>query len=199
LIGDRNVLRRIVTGDENWYDPETKHQIATSLSPKKPKSQKMRKQKSRVKTLLTAYFDATAIIYHEFIPAKHILNGKCYKDLIKRLTARVLRVRSEFQENGSWYLLHDNAPAPSLDVVSKFLVKMLSYPPYSFDLAPADFLLFSKLKIEMKWTRFEAVSSIQQTVTRELKVMREEAVSRTLDLLYERCKRCAEADGDYIE
>jgi hypothetical protein len=48
--------------------------------------------------------------------------------------------------------------------VSKFLVKqeipMLSHPPYSPDLAPADFFLFPKLKIVMEGTRFEAVSSI---------------------------------------
>jgi hypothetical protein len=32
-------------------------------------------------------------------------------------------------------------------------------------------------------------------VTRELKAIREEAFSRAFDSLYERCKRCAEADG----
>jgi hypothetical protein len=38
---DRNVLKRIVTGDESWcfmYDPETKRQSATWLSPKEPKA-----------------------------------------------------------------------------------------------------------------------------------------------------------------
>jgi hypothetical protein len=44
-----------------------------------------------------------------------------------------------------------------------------------------------------------AVSSIQQTVTRELKVIREEAFSRRFDSLYEECKVCAKADGYYIE
>jgi hypothetical protein len=44
---------------------------------------------------------------------------------------------------------------------------MLSHPPYSPDLSSAD--LFPKLKIAMKETRFKTVSSIQQTVTRELK------------------------------
>jgi transposase len=76
---------------------------------------------------------------------------------------------------------------------------MLSNPPYSPDLAPADFFVFSKLKIAMKGTRFEAVSSIQQTVTRELKAIGEEAFSRAFDSLYERCKYCEEAGGDYIE
>jgi hypothetical protein len=45
----------------------------------------------------------------------------------------------------------------------------------------------------MKLTRFEAVSPIQQTVTRELKAIREEAFSQALDSLYEPRKRCAEA------
>jgi histone-lysine N-methyltransferase SETMAR len=76
---------------------------------------------------------------------------------------------------------------------------VLSHPPYSPGLAPADFFLFLKLKIAMKGTRFEAASSIQQTVTRELKAIREGAFSRAFDSLYERCKRCAEAGGDYIE
>jgi hypothetical protein len=51
----------------------------------------------------------------------------------------------------------------------------------------------------MNGTRFEAVSSIQQPVTKELKAIREEAFSREFDSLCERCKLCAEADGDYIE
>jgi hypothetical protein len=50
---DRNVLKKIVTGDESWYfmyDPETKRRSEIPLSPKKPKAQKVRMQKSRVKT-----------------------------------------------------------------------------------------------------------------------------------------------------
>jgi hypothetical protein len=43
--------------------------------------------------------------------------------------------------------------------------------------------------------RFEAVSSIQKTVARELKGIREEVFSGAFDLLYEQCKRCAEAVG----
>jgi hypothetical protein len=51
----------------------------------------------------------------------------------------------------------------------------------------------------MKETRFEAISSIQQTVTKEMKAMREEAFSREFDPLYERCKRGTETGGDYVE
>jgi hypothetical protein len=76
MIDDgRNVLKRTVTGDESWcfmYDPETKSQNATWLSPKKPTSQQVRMQISRVKTMSTAFFDAKGIIHHEFVPEKQM-------------------------------------------------------------------------------------------------------------------------------
>jgi transposase len=75
---------------------------------------------------------------------------------------------------------------------------MLSHPPYSPDLTVPEFL-FPKLKTAMKWARFEAVSSIQQTVARELKAVREEEFSLAFDSLYERYKLYDEAGGDYIE
>jgi hypothetical protein len=76
---------------------------------------------------------------------------------------------------------------------------VLFHPPYSLDSTSADLFLFPKLKMVMRGTRFEAVSSIQHTVTRQLKTVRDEAFSRAFDSLYERCQRCAEAGGDYIE
>jgi hypothetical protein len=64
-----------------------------------------------------------------------------------------------------------------LPAFSEFLEKrgvpVLSHPPYSPDLTPADLVLFLTLNIAE--TRSEAVSSIQQTVTRELKSIREGA------------------------
>jgi hypothetical protein len=50
--------------------------------------------------------------------------------VIKRLIARVHRVKPEFQESLSWYLLHDNAPVHSSGVVSVLLAKRASlyYP-----------------------------------------------------------------------
>jgi hypothetical protein len=51
----------------------------------------------------------------------------------------------------------------------------------------------------MKGTRFETVSSIQQTVMRELTAIREEVFSRALDSVYAQVKRCAKAGRDNIE
>jgi hypothetical protein len=50
----------------------------------------------------------------------------------------------------------------------------------------------------MKGTKFEAVSSIQQIVTRELKAIWEEAFSRSFYSLYKRCKFCVEAGFNMV-
>jgi hypothetical protein len=73
--------------------------------------------------MLTAFFYAKGIIHHYFVPEKQTVNGKFYKEAIKRLIALVHYVRPEFQESGSWYLLHDNAWAHPLGIVSELLVK----------------------------------------------------------------------------
>jgi hypothetical protein len=80
------------------------------------------------------------------------------------------------------------------------VISVLFYTSHSPDLEPADFFpLFPTLEIAKKGTRFEAVPSIHQTVTRELKAIQQDAFSQALDSLFERCKLCAEAGGNCIE
>jgi hypothetical protein len=80
------------------------------------------------------------------VPEKQTVNGKLLKEVMKRLIARVHRVRPEFQENGPRFLLHDTAPVHASSIVSKFLAKrgipVLSNLPYLSDLALADFFNF---------------------------------------------------------
>jgi hypothetical protein len=52
-----------------------------------------------------------------------IIESKFNKAVVKRMISGVLRLRPEFQESRSWYLLYDNAPALSSGVVSELLAK----------------------------------------------------------------------------
>jgi transposase len=59
-----------------------------------------------------------------------------------------------YREQGSWSSLHDNAPPHKSKIVRDFLARkgitVLDHPPYSPDLAPADFWSFQKVKLAMK-------------------------------------------------
>jgi len=68
-----------------------------------------------------------------------------------------------------WLLLHDNAPAHCTLNVKQFLASksicVIHLPPYSPDLAPADFILFQKVKLALKAQRFSDISGTQCGVT----------------------------------
>ena len=75
---------------------------------------------------------------------RRILRGR-----LDRLLKRIRRVRTAKFQSSEWFLLHDNAPSHNAAIVKKFLanrnVAVLHHPPYSPDLAPADYFLFPKL------------------------------------------------------
>jgi hypothetical protein len=66
-------------------------------------------------------------------------------------------------------------------------------------LAPADFLLFPRLKIIMKGARFAEVAVIQERVTAVLLSIPKEAFADSFQKLYERCQECVMKDGHYFE
>ena len=100
-------------------------------------------------------------------------------------------------------LLHDNAPAYSTIHVRQFLAQKMvavqDHPPYSPDLAPADFFLFPGLKAAIKCTRFADVIDIKDLVTAVLRSIPQEAIVGCFRKLYERCQTCVVVDGDCFE
>jgi len=96
-----------------------------------------------------------------------------HKNIFNYLRDAVRRKNSEKWRNNSWCLLHDNAPAHRSVFVNDFLAKnnvtTLKLPPYSSELATADFYLFPPLKSALKKRRFCDVTDIIKNATEELK------------------------------
>lgn len=146
---DADFLNLIVTGDESWcfeYDPTTKRQSSEWIGPDEDRPVKVRASKSKVKTMLITFFDSKGIIHKEFLPPGQTVNKIFYRDVMDRLLKRIRRVRPEYADSGKWYLLHDNAPAHASTLVTQYLAQrrviIINHPPYSPDLAPADFFCF---------------------------------------------------------
>jgi hypothetical protein len=77
---------------------------------------------------------------------------------------------------------------------------IVPHPPYSLNLAPRDFALFSKLKMKLKGCCFEAVSDIQ----RELQVVLDSIKKNDFHCAFEVWKKkqwdhCIRSQGDYFE
>jgi len=105
------------------------------------------------------------IFHHEFVPRGRMVNKQLYQEVLARLREAVRRKRPELWENHTWMLHHDNAPAYASLLIRSYLAKnqtsVVPHPPYSPDLAPADFFLFPKIKTILKGRRFLTTEEIQ--------------------------------------
>ena len=199
-----NFMERVVTGDESWvfeYDPETKRQSCEWHSPGSPRPRKARMSKSRIKSMLIVFFDSKGIVHKEFLPSGQTVNAAFYVEVLQRLRNRVLRVRPEIADE--WILHHDNAPSHASIAVKEFLAKKkiptLPQPPYSPDLAPADFFLFPRLKSCMKGRHFGTIENVQAAVTTILKDISIQEFQGSFQAWQNRWQRCVDAQGCYFE
>jgi transposase len=112
-------------------------------------------------------------------------------------------LRPELWENQTWMLHHDNAPAHASLLIRSYLAKhqtpVVPHPPYSPDLAPADFFLFPKLKTTLKGRRFQTIEEIQENATIELRAITSSAFQEAFQKWKKRWERCIASRGDYFE
>lgn len=130
---------------------ETKAQSSQWIEKGEPRPKKARQVRSNTKVLLTAFFDSQGVVHHEFLPQGQTVNRHYYNEVLRRLRDKVRRKRPELWADNSWFLHHDNAPAHASLQIREFCAKnqmsVLPHPPYSPDLAPADFVFVSFLEI----------------------------------------------------
>ena len=74
-------------------------------------------------------------------------------------------------------------------------INTVPHPPYSLDLAPCDFWLFSKFR----HSRYETIEEMKEAVTKVIDTLTQEDFHGTFQKLLERYNKCIAARGDYIE
>jgi len=122
---------------------------------------------------------------------------------MRRLRERIHRKRPGLWKENSWILHYDNAPSHKAIIVNEFLTKnstnIIEQPPYSPDMAPADFFLFPKLKLSLRGTRFQSIEDIKENLRRELKSIPENAFKKCFDDWIIRWHKCIISEGVYFE
>ena len=113
------------------------------------------------------------------------------------------RLREAIRKKRLFLLHHDNAPAHRSSLVSDFLEKYgtvtVPQPPYSPDLAPADYFLFPKLKMRLKGRRFQVIEDIKKELPRDLKAIPKSAYEKCFQSWTERWRKSITRRGDYFE
>ena len=113
---DKEFLSKIITGDESWvygYDVETKVQSSQWTSKTSPRPKKACQVRSKIKVLLTVFFDARGVVHHKHLPEGSTVNQTYYIEVLQRLRDAIRQKKPELWRNGDWFFHHDNAPAHS--------------------------------------------------------------------------------------
>ncbi|UYV78890.1 hypothetical protein LAZ67_17000157 [Cordylochernes scorpioides] len=121
---DPELLKRVITGDETWiygFDSETTQQASEWRFKNEPKPKKARKAPSKVKVMLTVFFDYQGIVHHEFQQQGFTITCDSNLGVLRRLREAIRQKRPELWRSKSWILHHDNAPAHTALKISKFL------------------------------------------------------------------------------
>jgi histone-lysine N-methyltransferase SETMAR len=123
--------------------------------------------------------------------------------VLKRLTDAMRHKRKELLRDRSLILHHNNAPAHPSFRVSLFLagkgISTMDHPPYSPDLAPADFCLFSELRSVLKGKRFLDVEDIKSRVKKILRDIPVQDFKNCFEQWPKHWEHYEELEGDYFE
>jgi len=182
------------------YDPETKRKIAKQHTKSSPSPKKAHMSRSRVKTMIIVFFDSHGIVHKEFVPPGQTVNHAFYKNVLEQLQKRVQQVQIDIADD--WVLHHNNTPAHTALSIREFLVNknipILPHAPYSPDLAPCNFYLFSKLNSKLMGHHFRTIENIQKIVTNELHTLTENDF-RYCYIQWKKRNHCVTSRGSYFE
>ena len=166
------------------------------------RDRKKRDKVGRMRSILVVFFDSMGIVYHEYAPRGQTVNQKYYKSVLERLRENMRKKRPALWRDRNWILHHDNVLAHRafsiIEFLAKFQIPVLPQPPYSPDIAPADFYLFPKLKFSLKGHRFASIEDIQANTERVLNILKKEIFQECFQKWKHRWSRCVQSQGRSI-
>lgn len=196
---------RLVTGDETFvyfYDNLNSKEAKLWVI-EDEEVPKMAKREVHVKKIMYAiFFRSTGIVKVVKLEKGEKVTADWY---VNKCLTQVFGSICEYRPKSGLkriILHHDNARPHKAAITEKFLsdndVEVLPHPPYSPDLAPADFWLFKNMKKAFRGVVFQSEEHIDSAVEAFLSGISLADWRRVYDKWYDRMKRVIRANGDYI-
>lgn len=199
------VMAQIVTGDETWvyhYEPESKQESMQWHKKGTPPPKKYKVSQSAGKIMATIFWDIEGILLIDYKERGVSITGEYYASLLEKLKEAIKEKRRGKLPKGV-LLLHDNAPVHTSHVATAAIhrcgFEQLRHPPYSPDLAPSDYYLFSKLKKELRGKKFSDDEEVKSAISAYFDAQEKTFFFDGINKLFERFDKCIRLKGEYIE
>lgn len=199
-------LNSIVTCDESWfhhYDPESKQQSMQWMKGDEQRPQKAKVVKSAGKVMHLVFFDIHGVIYDHVVPKGQGVTGQYYSDVLKGPFMQKMRQKRQELLHRDWWFHQDNAPAHTcrmtMETIDDLGIQILPHPPYSPDLAPADFFLFPETKREIKGRHFGSDEELNNCIMGIFTRISRHGFHEKFQRWTHRWQKCITSDGFYFE
>lgn len=193
-----------VTMDETWvhhYSPGSKKQTAQWVHEDESGPTQAKRAKSAGKVMASVFWDIHGILLIDYLPPKETINSDYYVNLLDKLDEAIKQKRP--RKSDTKIIFHqDNAPchtsAKTMAKLHQLGYKVLPHPPYSPDIAPSDYYLFSDLKNSLANQRYSNNEEVMAAVNDHFEGKEEMFYKKGIERLEDRWSRCITIEGDYL-
>lgn len=197
-------LGDIFTGDESWIyhrKIESRKHSASWLKPGEKPAAVVKRGQFEAKTMFSIFFRTTGVVHIDAAGKGEKINNQYYIENCLKPVVKALEIDRSKCGSRNLKILHDNARPHVHQNVNNFLkehgISTIEHPPYSPDLAPCDFWLFSLVKSQLD--SHPNVESLKKQITKILFSIDQKEYSKTFHKWLERMHHCINNNGDYFE
>jgi histone-lysine N-methyltransferase SETMAR len=199
-------LSQLVTCDEIWvyWDNEGTFNNRSWRGPgENPISTPTRRLTNR-KHLASVFWDVKGVIMMDVLPQGQTINANVYCSQLDRLVLAIQEKRRRLFSGGchNIHFLHDNATPHTAGVTVAKLrsigFTILPHPPYSPDLSPCDFYLFSPLKCSLRGKTYNSSDEISVHINDWFDSKPKQFFLDGIRKLPGRWRKCIEHNGEYF-
>jgi histone-lysine N-methyltransferase SETMAR len=200
-------LSQLITMDEMWvyWDHNVRRQHRGWRGVNETPNVEVRTGMTVRKHMVSVFWDVKGVIMMEVLPRGQTITADVYCQQLDRLVIALQENRRRRAGDGfvQYQYLHDNArPHPARQTIEKlgqigFCV--LPHPPYSPDLSPSDYFLFSCMKSSLWGREFNSAEEIQIALQAWLATKPRSFFADGIRKLPDRWQRCVAHQGAYFE
>ena len=194
----------IITGYESWIYYRaigSKQSNMSWVAEGDSASTVVKRNRYEPKSMFTVFFRSTGVVFVDCLESGQTVSAIYYRDNVLKPVMEKVREQKVISGVKSMKILHDNARPHTAKLVKTYLqeegIIAIDHPPYSPDLAPCDFWLFSKIKRELD--SHPDVQSLKIQITEVLEKIPQEEYLKTFKKYLERMQLCITNRGDYFE
>jgi histone-lysine N-methyltransferase SETMAR len=207
MLSKNNFLNQMITVDEIWIYWEntgTFNNKSWRGAADDPLTSPCRTLTTN-KHMATIFWDAKGLLLMDVLPRNQTINAAYYCEQLQKLTAAIQNKRRRLISTGYHNVhFHQDNATPHTAIITRAKLTSLGFtlvphPPYSPDLAPSDFYLFSPLKRHLSGKCFENEAEISAELEEWFARKPTDFFREGIHKLPDRWRRCIVNGGNYFQ